>query len=49
MTMPKMGTKRLVAPRAKAKAVHGSVADALFAGTQQRLLALPDLGSEATP
>lgn len=38
--MPKMGTKRSSAARAKAKAAHGSVADALFAGTQQRLLAL---------
>ena len=42
--MPKMGTKRPAASRAKASrakaAAHGSVADALFAGTQQRLLAL---------
>ena len=39
MIMPKMGTKRR-APRPKAAASHSSVADALFTGTQQRVLAL---------
>lgn len=38
--MPNMGTKRIPVPRAKPKTAHGSLADALFAGTQQRLLAL---------
>ena len=39
MIMPKMGTKRR-APRPKAAASHSNVADALFTGTQQRVLAL---------
>ena len=38
--IPKMGTQRPSPSRTKATAPHGSVADALFAGTQQRLLAL---------
>jgi predicted nucleotidyltransferase len=40
MIMPKMGTKRSKPSRAKSKERPGGVADALFAGTQQRLLAL---------
>lgn len=40
MIMPKMGTKRSSSSRASATAAHGSVADALFTGTQQRVLAL---------
>ena len=40
MIMPKMGTKRLSRSYAKLVAVHNSVADALFTGTQQRVLAL---------
>ena len=40
MIMPKMGTKRLSRSYAKPVAVHNSVADALFTGTQQRVLAL---------
>lgn len=38
--MPKMGTKRSPPLRKEPKPAHGSLADALFAGTQQRLLAL---------
>ena len=38
--MPKMGTKRSSRPRARPAAVHSGVADALFTGTQQRVLAL---------
>ena len=40
MIMPKMGTKRLSRSYAKPVAAHNSVADALFTGTQQRVLAL---------
>jgi predicted nucleotidyltransferase len=39
MIMPKMGTKRR-ATRRRAAASHSNVADALFTGTQQRVLAL---------
>ena len=39
MIMPKMGTKRR-APRTKVAASHSNIADALFTGTQQRVLAL---------
>lgn len=38
--MPKMGTKRSSPVRKEPKPAHSSLADALFAGTQQRLLAL---------
>lgn len=40
MIMPKMGTKRSSPSRANSTAAHSSVADALFTGTQQRVLAL---------
>ena len=40
MIMPKMGTKRLSRSHGKPVAGHSSVADALFTGTQQRVLAL---------
>ena len=40
MIMPKMGTKQSSPSRANATAAHSSVADALFTGTQQRVLAL---------
>ena len=40
MIMPKMGIKRISSTRARAKPPRSSLADALFAGTQQRLLAL---------
>lgn len=38
--MPKMGTKRSSASRARPAVAHSSIADALFTGTQQRVLAL---------
>jgi len=40
MIMPKMGTKRPARFRGKAASSHSTVADALFTGTQQRVLAL---------
>lgn len=40
MIMPNMGTKRLSPSRASPAAAHSSIADALFTGTQQRVLAL---------
>jgi predicted nucleotidyltransferase len=40
MIMPKMGKKRSSASRANSTAAPSSVADALFTGTQQRVLAL---------
>jgi predicted nucleotidyltransferase len=40
MIMPRMGTKRPASLRAKAATSHSTVADALFTGTQQRVLAL---------
>lgn len=38
--MPNMGTKRSSPSRAKSSATHSTISDALFTGTQQRVLAL---------